>query len=336
MKRGHKERYHYNGPPGLSNHHWFDPVVKAGDVTRRSSGTWSKSSTETNSSNSDKPPRYNISRRKDSENKASINDKQAYDTERGHNMVHRKKAPSNSKEAVCRQQKWYKRFEAMNGVHRLSKEHYSLSTESLRMPLVKQKNVMSYDSGFPEDERTNAIQRLRNPLLVPDTRANHHKRLSHPTSYKRYKSQFDNGYLIRNLPKYRPDRTPLNVFHVDDSSDGEVFLKTKNRIVYEDSSCDDSAVHSYTRRPRKKRNRSKLPQNASPYGLYHSGGHSSKSSYQAIASYRASTDDTIDLYEGDKVQVIRKSRGGWWFVKIDDEEGWAPSNFLEPITCLDE
>lgn len=61
-----------------------------------------------------------------------------------------------------------------------------------------------------------------------------------------------------------------------------------------------------------------------------------KPTHQAIASYQATTDGTIDLYEGDKVQVIRKSKGGWWFVRIDDEQGWAPSNYLEPITCHDE
>ena len=332
LKRVHNKRCHYKGSPRLSwNECWFDPA----DAIRQSSEIWSNSSTGTNSSNSDKPPGYERSRGKRNEKKAFINDKQAYSTEREYNMVHRIKAPSSSKEAVCRQQKWHKRFEAMNGVRCLSKEHHSLPTGSRRMSPAKHKNVVSYDSGFPEDERTNAIRRMRKPMSVPDSRANHHNRLSHTS----YQSQFDGGYVLRNLPQYRPDRAPLNVFHEDTSSDSEVFQKKNNRNVYEDSSCDNLAVHSYIRRPRKKTNRSKLPkcsiQKDAPYSRHPSGGHSSKLAYQAIASYRASADDKIDLYEGDKVQVIRKSKGGWWFVKIDDEEGWAPSNYLEPITCFD-
>ena len=250
------------------------------------------------------------------------------------------KTPSGSKKAVCTQQKWYKRFEAMNEVRCLSKEHHSLFTENRRMPPGKHKNVVSYDSGFPEDERTNAVRRMRKSMSVPNIKVNHHKQLSHPISYRHYKSKFDNGYLVRNQPNSKPDRAPLNAFHEDNSSDEEVFRKAKNRNVYEDSSCDDLAVHSFTRRPRKKTNRSKLPkysvQEDAPYSRHPSGRHSSKLAYQAIASYRDSTEDTIDLYEGDKVQVIRQSKGGWWFVKTDDEEGWAPSNYLEPILCYDE
>ena len=338
LKRVHCKRYHSRIPPRLScNECWFDPGVKGEDVIQRSSGTWSNSSKETNSSNSDKPQKYVKSRRKKGAKKAFINDKQAYSTERAHNMVHRNKAPSSSKEAVCRHKRWHKRFVAMNGARCLSKDHRSFFTESHRMPQAKHKNVVSYDSGFPEDERTNAAWRMRKFLSLPDTRVNHHKRLSLATSCRRYNSQFNDGYVLSNLPQYRPDRAPSNVFHEDNSSDGEVFRKTKHPSVHGDSSCDDLEGHSYTRRIKKKTKRSQLlkysVQKDVHYSRRPSGGHSSKFAYQAIASYQASTDDTIDLYEGDKVQVIRKSRGGWWLVKIDDEEGWAPSNYLAPILC---
>ena len=315
----------------------FDPT----DVIRQSRDTLSSSSTGPNSSNSDKPPRYERSRRNKSGKKGFINDNQAYSSERGHNMVHRIKDPSSTKKAVCRQQKWFRRFEATNSVGCLSKEHHSLLTESRRMPPEKRKNLLSSDSGFLEDDKTTAVRRAaRKSLPVPDTRENHHNRLSHSTSYKHYHSQFDDGYLLRNLPQHRPDRAPSDVFHEDNSSDSEVFQKRLNRSGYEGSSCDDLGFQSHPRRTRKKTNRSKLPkysiQKDVPYSRHPSVSHGLKLAYQAIASYRDSTDDTIDLYEGDKVQVIRKSKGGWWLVKTDHDEGWAPSNYLEPITCYDE
>ena len=177
-------------------------------------------------------------------------------------MGHGIKAPSSSKEAVCRQQKWCRRFEVTNGYRCLSKEHHSLLTESRRMPPTKRKSQVSYDSGFPEDDRTTAVRRIVRKSLVPDTIANHHKRLSRPTSYRRYHSEFGNGYVLRNLPRYRPDRAPSHVFYEDNSSESEVFQKTKNRSVYEGSSCDDLGVHSYPRRPRRRANRSELPKHS--------------------------------------------------------------------------
>ena len=337
LKNLHNKRHHYPGTLRPScNKCWFDSA----DIIRQSSGTWSNSSTGTNSSNSDKPPRYERSRRNKSGKKGFINDNHAYSTGRGYNMVHRIKAPSSSKEAVCRQQKWCRRFEATNGCRYLSKEHHSLLTESRRMPPAKRKSQVSYDSGFPEDYRTNAVRRIVRKSLVPDTIANHHNRLSRPTSCRRYHSQFEDGYVLRNPPQYRPGRASLHVCHEDNSSNSEGHQRMKNHSVCKGSFCDDFAVYSYPWRPRRRANRSKLPKHSiqkdALYSRYPSGSHSLRLAYRAIASYRASTDDTIDLYEGDKVQVIRKSKGGWWFVKINHDEGWAPSNYLEPITCYDE
>ena len=327
LKRYHKKRYKTSGMgsvsschvPGLNSECSFDFGVKNRDVAERSEWTSSKSSTETNSSNSDKSPRYEVRRRKNCKKKAVINDKQAYNTERGH-ITRRKKG-------VCTQQNWNERFEAMNSTRGSSQARYFIPTEEHRSPLIKQKSVMSYDSGFPEDERINTLKRS-----LPDTRGNHHKWLSLGKSHRPYHSQYDEGYSARNLPKHQVDRAPLKA---DNSSDDEVFFKTKDCFTYEDSSGDDSTVYSYTLRPRKKRNRLKLPkysvQGDGAYSRYHPDAHSAQLTYQAIASYQASTDGTIDLYEGDKVHVIRKSRGGWWLVQIEEEVGWAPSNYLEPI-----
>ena len=336
LKRVNNKRYHYKGSLWPScNKCWFGLT----DVIRQSSETWSNSSTGTNSSNSDKPPRYKRSRRNKTGKKGFINENQAYSRGRGYNMVHRIKAPNSS--IVCRQHKWCnKKMEATNGVRCLSKEHHSLLTERRRMPPAKCKNRVSYDSGFLDDDKVTAVRRIvRKFSSVPDTTANNHNRLSHPTSYRRYHSQFEDGYVLRNPPQYRPGRASLHVFHEDNSSDSEVFQKTKNRSLYERSPCDNFGVNSYPRRPRRRANRSKLLKHSfqkdAPYSRHLSGSHSLHLTYKAIASYRASTDDTIDLYEGDKVQVIRKSKGGWWFVKTGHEEGWAPSNYLEPITCYD-
>ena len=29
--------------------------------------------------------------------------------------------------------------------------------------------------------------------------------------------------------------------------------------------------------------------------------------------------------------MIEKHENGWWFVCIEDEQGWAPSSYLEPL-----
>ena len=269
-------------------------------------------------------------------------DKQPYKTAAKQKRGGHYQTTSCCEKGVCRQQKWCNSFEAMSmgSARRWPQARYSVPSTGQRLPLVKQKNVMSYDSGFLEDERTNVSRKMRHSSSLPDAGGHYHKRLSHVTSQRRYHSHLDEAYSSRNVPKCRVDIAPLNVIPADDSSDDEVFFQTTNQFVEEDSSCDDVSVHSYTLRPRKKKNRPKLPkdsiQEGATYGPYQCKGHSTKLTHRAIAPYQASSDGTIDLYEGDKVHVIRKSRGGWWLVQIDDEVGWAPSNYLEPITCSDQ
>lgn len=323
--------------PGLRNECSFDHHTESRDVTRQSTGTSSKSSTDTSSTN-DKPPRYKPSRRHNSEDNSFTDEKHGYKTERVHNSRRFYQASSSYKDEACMPQKWYRRFEATNGTRPSTKAHYSLSKEGRRLPLMKQNHVqVSYDSGFPEDERMNVDRKMRRSSSPIVTRGSRDGRSAYLTSYRRCHSQYNDVYDTRSFSKYRPERASLNAIRSDDSSDNEVIPEARNRYMYEGSSCDDSEAHSYTLRPRKKRNRPRLPKYSMqvdvPYR--HSKGNR-KPTHQAIASYQATTDGTIDLYESDKVQVIRKSKGGWWFVRIDDEQGWAPSNYLEPITCHDE
>lgn len=54
-------------------------------------------------------------------------------------------------------------------------------------------------------------------------------------------------------------------------------------------------------------------------------------SYKAVAAYKSKAKGEVSFNEGDAVEVIDKNATGWWFVRIDDQEGWAPSSYLDPI-----
>lgn len=50
-----------------------------------------------------------------------------------------------------------------------------------------------------------------------------------------------------------------------------------------------------------------------------------------IANFKKSERSQVSLAAGDTVEVIEKHENGWWFVSIEDEQGWAPSSYLEPV-----
>lgn len=50
--------------------------------------------------------------------------------------------------------------------------------------------------------------------------------------------------------------------------------------------------------------------------------------YYAVASYVANGVSEITVCKGDELKVEAKAPNGWWMVRIGDETGWAPSNFL--------
>lgn len=314
LKHYRKKRREVAGPSmlGSDNEYSFGAFVETRDTIRKSSKTSPKSSTESSSSSSDKSPRYELRRRKNNANEAE----RVYTSRSFH------------KEAVYRSHKWGQRFKAMNGAGPSSNLRYFHSKEGPRWPPVRQ-NMSSYDSGFPEDERTNFVREMRHSLFsLPAARENH---CNEPPAYRRYDSQ-DNEITMKSCSKLRSKRRSSNIPRADDSSDDEVFPKMRNHFTYEDSSGDDLVFHTYTPQCRRRRNRSKPRYPVAVDASYgHSKGHR-RQIYQAIANYQATTDGTIDLYEGDMVRVIRKSKGGWWLVEIHDEHGWAPSNYLQPIT----
>ena len=296
-------------PPAwiLSNEYAFVPVVKDRYATRSSSGTESSSTVG--------KTRFKMKGKKSSESRESPDNHQGYEVGRV-----RSQRSSYKSSGACKVEGYTspKRRQSSSARRRSSNssscDKCKRSPSSKRSLLLKQRHVGSYDSGYLEDERRKVLKKTRQFVSQPG------RNISHPTSqhffYRKCHSE-GNG---------RDD-----VWHFSESSDDEVFPVMKTN---KDSSSYDSEVASYDlqkkRERRNKINRSRYsPDKVIASNSCSRGG---RGMYQAIAMYQATTDDTIDLYEGDQVQVIRKSRGGWWYVKIDDEEGWTPSNFLEPIT----
>lgn len=63
----------------------------------------------------------------------------------------------------------------------------------------------------------------------------------------------------------------------------------------------------------------------------HSGRRSpNKPKYVAVASFAGEETGEVSLEDGEEVEVLQKEASGWWYVKNDFCEGWAPSAFLEP------
>nr|XP_006823127.1 PREDICTED: uncharacterized protein LOC100368807 [Saccoglossus kowalevskii] len=54
-----------------------------------------------------------------------------------------------------------------------------------------------------------------------------------------------------------------------------------------------------------------------------------KCEYFTIGRFQASLKEGISFEKGQQVQVMDKSTDGWWFVKIEEREGWAPSSYIE-------
>ncbi|KAK3749617.1 hypothetical protein QZH41_012955 [Actinostola sp. cb2023] len=64
--------------------------------------------------------------------------------------------------------------------------------------------------------------------------------------------------------------------------------------------------------------------------------------FVAIADYKKQNRNEINMVAGDVVEVIDKNENGWWFVNVDEEQGWVPAAYLEPVdgepddmTCTD-
>lgn len=51
--------------------------------------------------------------------------------------------------------------------------------------------------------------------------------------------------------------------------------------------------------------------------------------YVAIADYKKQNRNEVNMVAGDVVEVIDKNENGWWFVNVDEEQGWVPAAYLE-------
>ncbi|XP_057676450.1 SH3 and PX domain-containing protein 2B isoform X1 [Corythoichthys intestinalis] len=51
--------------------------------------------------------------------------------------------------------------------------------------------------------------------------------------------------------------------------------------------------------------------------------------FYTIADFQTTIPDGISFQAGVKVEVIEKNGSGWWYIQIDDQEGWAPATFIE-------
>ncbi|XP_058852242.1 SH3 and PX domain-containing protein 2B-like isoform X1 [Acipenser ruthenus] len=51
--------------------------------------------------------------------------------------------------------------------------------------------------------------------------------------------------------------------------------------------------------------------------------------YYTIADFQTTIPDGISFQAGMKVEVIEKNSSGWWYIQIDEKEGWAPITFID-------
>ncbi|KAG5284315.1 hypothetical protein AALO_G00025370 [Alosa alosa] len=51
--------------------------------------------------------------------------------------------------------------------------------------------------------------------------------------------------------------------------------------------------------------------------------------YYTIADFQTTIPDGISFQAGIKVEVIEKNSSGWWYIQIDEKEGWAPMTFID-------
>ncbi|XP_054481551.1 SH3 and PX domain-containing protein 2B [Anoplopoma fimbria] len=51
--------------------------------------------------------------------------------------------------------------------------------------------------------------------------------------------------------------------------------------------------------------------------------------FYTISDFQTTIPDGISFQAGVKVEVIEKNNGGWWYIQIDDKEGWAPATFID-------
>ena len=62
------------------------------------------------------------------------------------------------------------------------------------------------------------------------------------------------------------------------------------------------------------------------------GGDPPKELYITLADFSATAGDGVSFKAGETVSVVTKNQSGWWYVEINNTEGWVPSSYLEKKT----
>ena len=62
--------------------------------------------------------------------------------------------------------------------------------------------------------------------------------------------------------------------------------------------------------------------------------------YIALYDYTARTEEDISFNAGDKLEVLDKSAGDWWYAKAltgvsANKQGYLPANYVAPVESLD-
>ncbi|XP_003200390.2 SH3 and PX domain-containing protein 2A isoform X1 [Danio rerio] len=58
--------------------------------------------------------------------------------------------------------------------------------------------------------------------------------------------------------------------------------------------------------------------------------------YRTTAAYQQEEPCELSFPAGVQVEVVEKKESGWWFVRWGNEEGWAPTYYLQPIKSSSE
>ena len=135
---------------------------------------------------------------------------------------------------------------------------------------------------------------------------------------------FSDGAVLDRLLS---EREQLKKMEPDDKSSEEGSRADKSLSVQSGSSAIDSEYSEV------EETRPGLEEKSSPqFGARNSYGRDSTSrkKYVVLRSFFAEESGEVSLEEGEEVNVLQKASSGWWYVKNDFCEGWAPSAFLAP------
>uniref|UniRef100_A0A8C2FGD5 SH3 domain-containing protein n=1 Tax=Cyprinus carpio TaxID=7962 RepID=A0A8C2FGD5_CYPCA len=56
--------------------------------------------------------------------------------------------------------------------------------------------------------------------------------------------------------------------------------------------------------------------------------------YRTTVAYQRKEPCELSFPAGVQVEVLEKQESGWWFVRWGNEEGWAPTYYLQRHCCL--